>query len=86
MREITSRFDRAIESIDSFLKMENASSIVLSLYKSDSTRLSRRYQNLTFSPLEAIDEPRKLYKYTIEKKWFFHSNGLILVQIVQGFF
>ena len=68
MREIRSRFDRAIESIEVFLKMDNASSIVLSLYKSDSTRLSRKYPNLTFSPLEAINEPRRLYKYTIEKK------------------
>ena len=68
MREIRSRFDRAIESIDAFLKMDNASSIVLSLYKSDSTRLSRRYPTLTFTPLEAVNEPRRLYKYTIEKK------------------
>ena len=68
MREIKSRFDRAIESIEIFLKMDNASSIVLSLYKSDCTRLNRRYPSLTFSPLEAINEPRRLYKYTIEKK------------------
>lgn len=68
MREIKSRLDRAIDSIESFLSMKNASSIVLSLYKSDSTRLSKRYPNLTFSALEAINEPRRLYKYSIEKK------------------
>ena len=68
MREIQSRFDRAIESIENFKQMDNATSIVLLLYKSDCTRLSRRYPNLTFSPLEAVDKPRKLYKYTIEKK------------------
>lgn len=67
MREIQSRFDRAIESIESFLKMDNASSIVLSLYKSDSTRLNKRYPNLTFTPLEPVNEPRRLYKYTISK-------------------
>lgn len=68
MREIKSRFDRAIESIESFLKMDNASSIVLSLYKSDAKRLSNKYPHLTFTPLEAINAPRKLYKYTVEKK------------------
>ena len=68
MREIRSRLDRAIESIESFLKMDNASSIVLSLYKSDCIRLSKRYPNLTFSAVETVNEPRRLYKYTIEKK------------------
>ena len=68
MREIKSRFDRAIDSIESFLTMENASSIVLSLYKSDFTRLSKRYPSLTFTALEAVNEPRRLYKYSIEKK------------------
>lgn len=67
MREIRSRFERAIDSIEKFLEMDNSPSIVLSLYKSDKTRLLKRYPNLTFFPMEAIDEPKRLYKYLIEK-------------------
>jgi len=67
MRDYESRFTRAIDSIESFLKMQDASSIVLSLYKGDKTRLSKRYPNLTFMPLEAIVDPKKPYKYLIQK-------------------
>lgn len=88
MREIRSRFDRAIDSIESFLSMDNASSIVLSLYKSDSARLSKRYPNLTFTALEAVNEPRRLYKYNIEKKIniFILTMDYSLYIFVQGAF
>ena len=68
MREIKSRFNRAIESIENFLKTDEASSIVISLYKSDTARLSKHYPNLTFTPVKVINESRRLYKYSISKK------------------
>ena len=68
MNEFMSRFDKAIDSIEKFLEMEISPSIVLSLYRSEQSRLLKRYPNLTFMPIEAVSEQRKLYKYIIQKK------------------
>ena len=67
MRDILSRFDKSTEFIDKFLEMENSTSIVLSLYKGEKTRLARKYPNLTFMPIEALDDSKKLHKYLIQR-------------------
>lgn len=67
MREHLSRFERAVDSIEKFLEMENSPSIILSLYKSDRIRLVKRYPNLSFMPLEAVHEPKKPHRYLIQK-------------------
>ena len=66
--EFLSNFDKAINSIEDFLKMENSSSIVLKLYKSDKKRLQKRYPELLFMLFQESEEiPRKQNKYLISK-------------------
>ena len=67
MREIVSRFDKSTEFIDKFLDMENSTSIVLSLYKGEKTRLVRKYPNLSFTLIEAIDNSKHIHKYLIQR-------------------
>jgi len=63
----SSRYDTAIDSIEAFLAMENSPSIVLFLYKSDKTRLSKRYPQLTFLFMEQIADSNKPQRYLIQK-------------------